>query len=179
LLGNTNPDYTLQNGFSNPQLYNRYSYCGNNPLNKTDPDGHFIVAIPVVVCAVALAVVTVAIVYELYEIGNIIDSRNLSRDKDESWDSVDEGDTIVVDPDGNATRVKPGEKVEGTSDGKTWQVKDKNGKQTGDRRDGKGHPKQKDPKAQKDHVHRVGPDGKPITDSTENPHLEPKLGSWE
>ena len=26
--------------FSNPQSYNRYSYCLNNPLRYTDPDGH-------------------------------------------------------------------------------------------------------------------------------------------
>ena len=34
------PDPYIQNS-SNPQNYNRYSYCLNNPLKYTDPDGEF------------------------------------------------------------------------------------------------------------------------------------------
>ena len=33
------PD-TIVPGASNPQNLNRYSYCGNNPVNFTDPSGH-------------------------------------------------------------------------------------------------------------------------------------------
>ncbi len=34
------PDTVVPN-FRNPQSFNRYSYCGNNPLIYTDPSGHF------------------------------------------------------------------------------------------------------------------------------------------
>ena len=34
----TQPDHTIAD-LSNPQSYNRYSYCVNNPLRYTDPDG--------------------------------------------------------------------------------------------------------------------------------------------
>ena len=30
--------------YGNPQMFNRYSYCSNNPLNRTDPTGHINVA---------------------------------------------------------------------------------------------------------------------------------------
>jgi RHS repeat-associated protein len=33
------PDSTGQD-LNNPQTFNRYSYCLNNPLNRTDPSGH-------------------------------------------------------------------------------------------------------------------------------------------
>lgn len=38
------PDNNVQNPY-NPQNYNRYSYCWNNPLKYTDPSGDFIWAI--------------------------------------------------------------------------------------------------------------------------------------
>lgn len=78
---------------------------------------------------------------------------------------------VVVDPWGNAIPLKPGQRVQGRSDGKTWQVKNPAGNPTGDRFDGLGHPTQKDPKAQQPHGHRVGSDGRPITDGMGNPHL--------
>lgn len=71
----------------------------------------------------------------------------------------------------SAIPLKPEHSIEGSPDGTTWQIKDVNGKPTGDRHDGKGHPKQKDPKAQKPHAHRVDVNGKPILDETGNPHL--------
>ncbi len=80
-------------------------------------------------------------------------------------------DRVAVDPAGNAIPLRPGEKVEGSPDGQAWQVKDENGNPTGDRYDGKGHPKQSDPKAQKPHGHRVDRNGRPLLDETGNPHL--------
>jgi len=41
------PDWT------NPQTLNRYSYCYNNPLNYTDPDGHFGILIGMAIGAIA------------------------------------------------------------------------------------------------------------------------------
>ena len=35
--------------FSNPQSYNRYSYCYNDPLRYTDPSGHIVFLVPFVV----------------------------------------------------------------------------------------------------------------------------------
>jgi hypothetical protein len=32
---------TVIPNFTNPQCFNRYSYCSNNPLKYTDPSGHF------------------------------------------------------------------------------------------------------------------------------------------
>lgn len=78
---------------------------------------------------------------------------------------------IVVDSNGNAIPLKPGQTIEGSPDGTIWQVKDVNGNPTGERYDGKGHPKQNDPKAQKPHAHRIDENGKPVLDETGNPHL--------
>ncbi len=65
--------------------------------------------------------------------------------------------------------------MEGNPDGSFLQVKDRDGKQTGNRKDGKGHPKQKDPKAKAPHGHRVDENDNPITDSEGNPHLPIKI----
>jgi hypothetical protein len=53
---------------ANPQTLNRYSYCANNPLNRTDPTGHFALksflktALKVAAAVVMVAaVVTVAV----------------------------------------------------------------------------------------------------------------------
>jgi RHS repeat-associated protein len=40
LLGNLGLNVVLNKGFDNPQEYNRYTYCCNNPINKVDADGH-------------------------------------------------------------------------------------------------------------------------------------------
>jgi len=43
--GNTQGRFTSPDPFSgsatiaNPQTFNRYAYCGNNPVNSTDPSG--------------------------------------------------------------------------------------------------------------------------------------------
>lgn len=67
--------------------------------------------------------------------------------------------------------LKQGQTIEGSPDRSIWQIKDANGKPTGERYDGRGHPKQKDPKAQRPHAHRVNGNGLPILDDTGNPHL--------
>ena len=82
-----------------------------------------------------------------------------------------DGDIIVVDPNGNAMPVKQGQQIQGSPNGKVWQVKDKYGNYTNERLDGYGHPNQKDPKAQVPHGHRVDGSGNSITDSSGNPHL--------
>jgi hypothetical protein len=71
----------------------------------------------------------------------------------------------VVDPSGNATQLNPGESMGSSKDGEAQQVKGKDGKPTGTRKD-KGHSpaKHKDPRAQVPHAHVPGvtnPDGTP------------------
>jgi len=87
------------------------------------------------------------------------------------WVGPVDSDVNVVDTDGNVIPVKAGEQIQGNEDGSMVQVKDKDGKPTGTRKDGKGHPKQKDPKAQKQHGHRVDENGNPVLDKTGNSHL--------
>ena len=82
-----------------------------------------------------------------------------SSDESESKENTKIGpyeeDVNVVDKDGNVIPLKKGQTLEGDPDGSFVQVKDRDGKQTGTRKDGKGHPKQKDPKAKAPHGHRV------------------------
>ena len=82
-----------------------------------------------------------------------------------------EGDVNVVDDKGNVIPLKQGQTLEGNKDGNMVQVKDKDKKPTGTRKDGKGHPKSKAPKAKNPHANRVDENGNPITDSNGNPHL--------
>jgi RHS repeat-associated protein len=92
----------LSKGFFNPQQYNKYAYCGNNPLNKADPDGHFVIAAPVVI-VVALAIVTVAIIYELQENGRKTDNYYKNRNKNTN-DSTYNADDSSGSGDPNPTR---------------------------------------------------------------------------
>ena len=48
---------------SNPQNYNRYSYCLNNPLKYTDPSGEIIVIDDAIVACIIVATASVAIDY--------------------------------------------------------------------------------------------------------------------
>ncbi|MCD4781571.1 MAG: fibronectin type III domain-containing protein [Candidatus Omnitrophica bacterium] len=52
------PDTIVQSPGGNPQTFNRYSYCGNNPVNYTDPTGHFFWAAIVAIVKAASAAVT-------------------------------------------------------------------------------------------------------------------------
>ena len=74
----------LMNGISNPQLQNRYSYCGNNPINRTDPDGRFFGFDDVATCglddvaALGIAAIAAGLGYQpakdaLTELGKTID----------------------------------------------------------------------------------------------------------
>ncbi|MGA2280792.1 MAG: RHS repeat-associated core domain-containing protein, partial [Verrucomicrobiota bacterium] len=58
----TQPD-TIIPDFSNPQSYNRYSYCVNNPLRYTDPSGHFAFMVPVYLAGAALTTYAVDHLY--------------------------------------------------------------------------------------------------------------------
>lgn len=72
--------------------------------------------------------------------------------------SVDE-DVIIVDEHGNAIHVPSGYQLGGSKDGKCIQQKDENGKSTGIRKDGKGHPSSpahQDPRSQNPHCHIPG-----------------------
>ena len=48
-------DTIVQEPF-NPQTLNRYSYCGNNPINYVDPDGHWFWAVIAIIAKIAAAV---------------------------------------------------------------------------------------------------------------------------
>ncbi len=65
------PEDILSKGFNNPQEYNRYAYCTNNPINKTDPDGHLaqvaVFAVPVVGQVAMGICVSGMIVWGIYE----------------------------------------------------------------------------------------------------------------
>lgn len=54
LIGKQGINNILPIGFNGPQEYNRYSYCSNNPIGKTDPDGHFAMALPLVAIGLML-----------------------------------------------------------------------------------------------------------------------------
>jgi hypothetical protein len=72
---------------------------------------------------------------------------------------------FIVDKDGNAFELKPGESFVGSPDGKYIQVRGRDGKPTGLRKDGPHNPTtHKDPRALRPHCHVPGvtnPDGTP------------------
>ncbi|MCK5180633.1 MAG: RHS repeat-associated core domain-containing protein, partial [Candidatus Omnitrophica bacterium] len=51
------PDTIIQSP-GNPQTFNRYGYCGNNPVNYTDPTGHFFGFLVALVIKAVTAVAT-------------------------------------------------------------------------------------------------------------------------
>ena len=73
---------------------------------------------------------------------------------------------IVVDGNGNAIPVEPGQSVNSSPNGDYQQVVGADGKPTGDRLDRGEHRNQSDPRAQGPHGHRLG-----VTTPDGNPHL--------
>ena len=85
------------------------------------------------------------------------------------FDGPVDGEIFVGDAQGNIIPVPAGYQLGGSKDGKCIQQKDKDGKQTGIRKDGKGHPASpvhEDPRAQNPHAHVPG-----ITNSDGTPWL--------
>jgi hypothetical protein len=155
---------------------NWYSYCGNNPVNRIDPDGKWFGVDDVFTGPVDEIIVAGGLAFAA-ACGSkwAADTLKKMGDKlEEAWDRFLDGDVIIVDKAGNAIGLKKGEKIEGSPKGDCWQKKGPDGKPTGDRYDGKGHPKQKDPKAKQPHGHRTKPDGTQVKDKTGNPHLPTK-----
>jgi RHS repeat-associated protein len=77
-----------------------------------------------------------------------------------------DGPVVVVDANGNAIPVEPGQSVNSSPNGDYQQVLGADGKPTGDRLDRGGHRNQIDPRAQGPHGHRPG-----VTTPDGNPHL--------
>lgn len=86
-----------------------------------------------------------------------------------SFDGPVDGEIYVGDAEGNIIPVPAGYQLGGSKDGKCIQQKDKDGKQTGIRKDGKGHPASpihEDPRSQDPHAHVPG-----VTNSDGTPWL--------
>lgn len=83
------------------------------------------------------------------------------------FDGPVDGEVLVGDTEGNIIPVPTGYQLGGSKDGKCIQQKDRDGKATGIRKDGKGHPPSpvhQDPRSQNPHGHVPGvtnPDGTP------------------
>ena len=92
---------------------------------------------------------------------------NISWKNTNPFDGPVDGEVLVGDAEGNIIPVPTGYQLGGSKDGKCIQQKDKDGKATGIRKDGKGHPSSpvhEDPRSQKPHGHVPGvtnPDGTP------------------
>ena len=65
--------------------FNLYAYCSNNPVNHSDPTGHFIIAIPALIKVVIGIVAVAATINDIYQIA----SGNVSVD---STSSIEDGD---------------------------------------------------------------------------------------
>ena len=96
-----------------------------------------------------------------------IKAPNISWKNTNPFDGPVDGEVLVGDAEGNIIPVPTGYQLGGSKDGKCIQQKDKDGKATGIRKDGKGHPPSpvhEDPRSQKPHGHVPGvtnPDGTP------------------
>ncbi|MBA3238252.1 MAG: hypothetical protein H0T62_07910, partial [Parachlamydiaceae bacterium] len=162
---------------------NYYAYVHNNPLLYNDPDGRLAFLIPLLTITWGAAETTIAVVtleylaaaavgvglsVVVYEGVKTLDaSANGVRRSNNPFDgSVDE-DIMVGDSSGNIIPVPTGHQLGGSKDGKCIQLKDKDGKPTGLRKDSRGHPPSpvhQDPRSQKPHGHVPGitnPDGTP------------------
>jgi RHS repeat-associated protein len=83
---------------------------------------------------------------------------NISWKNTNPFEGPVDGEVYVGDAEGNIIPVPEGHQISGSKDGKWIQVKDEDGNQTGDRKDG-GHPPSpvhKDPRSWQPHGHRPG-----------------------
>jgi RHS repeat-associated protein len=172
--------------------FNRYGYGNNNPIINIDPDGRSVTCNSTSCTIVAHSVLEEAVGYAY--VGGVILQRAVqnaiappktapvhhseeappsavqpapSADGNTNpYDGPVDAPVVVVDKDGNAIPVGAGQRVTTSSSGDYQQVRDRDGKATGDRLDRGGHKTQPDPKAREPHAHRPG-----VTDPTGNPHL--------
>lgn len=189
---------------NNPHSFNRYAYGNNNPYRYTDPDGRMTLAEFAAVGIVLYLGATYyahcpTCQKNLDDLGRWLSgiSHNEAQEPNEapgdngkSQHPEGEGSgsgentnpyqgpvdkpVIVVDPNGNAIPVAPGEKITSSPNGDYQQVRNSKGVQTGVQLDRGGHRKQKDPRAQGPHAHVPN-----ITTSDGNPHLPIKPPSSE
>jgi len=152
---------------------NRYAYVRNNPTVRIDPSGRQEAAMvacfggpnPICIGATAVTACKWAVIGTIALGGLILldeatdDAGTPATDEPKNNNPykgpVDEG-VVVVDPDGNAIPVEPGQQIGASPDGKWQQVKDKNNVPTGTRKDGGGHPNESDARAQQPHAHVPG-----------------------
>ncbi len=175
---------------------NLYQYLFNNPYLYQDNNGEFAFVIPLLFWGAELALPTIsacitaitytaaasAVAYGGYKLVETFNDRgypsmgnyysedlipNISWKNTNPFEGPVDGEVLVGDAEGNIIPVPTGYQLGGSKDGKCIQQKDKDGKATGIRKDGKGHPPSpvhEDPRSQKPHAHVPGvtnPDGTP------------------
>ena len=91
---------------------------------------------------------------------------NISWKNTNPFDGPVDGEIYVGDAQGNIILVPTGHQLEGTKDGKWIQAKDKDRAPTGTRKDGGGHPREKDIRGREPHGHVPG-----VTNSDGTPWL--------
>jgi RHS repeat-associated protein len=76
----------------NPQLWNLYAYCNNNPITYYDPDGRLILVVPWLLNPATIAAITAAATAGAIATHNLVKSI----DVDEVVEDVIEADIVVV-----------------------------------------------------------------------------------
>jgi len=168
---------------------NLYQYVFNNPFSYCDPTGEFVFAIPLLFWGAGLVLPSIstcvtaalygaavgAVAYGGYKALEAMDQQAYIPLLDSLWRNTNpfEGpvseDVYIGDSDGNIIPVPENYQLGGSKDGSCIQQKDSDGKATGLRKDGKGHPPSvvhQDPRSQEPHAHVPG-----ITNSDGTPWL--------